>query len=94
MLSPEWASEWIAHWSRDWDIVNALDLAGKFGIVVAVFFYFAEAGDRQKAKHYGAWASSTPPGGRRGMADADLLWRASTRTRCPWPRLLSRRRSV
>ena len=71
VLSPEWVSEWIVHWSRDWDIVNALDLAGKFGIVVAVFFYFAEAGDRQKAKHCRAWdhfssaRGSTGDGGRR-----------------------------
>src|SRR5215203_1155676 len=71
VLSPEWASEWIVYWSRDWEIMKALDLAGKFGIVVAVFFYFAQAGDRQKAKHYRAWdlinfaRGSTGDGGRR-----------------------------
>ena len=59
----------MVHWSRDWNLVNALDLAGKFGIVVAVFF--AEADDRQKAKHYRAWdlinsaRGSTGDGGRR-----------------------------
>jgi hypothetical protein len=47
VLSPEWAAEWMVHWSRDWNLVTALDLAGKFGIVVAVFF--AEAHDSQKA---------------------------------------------
>src|SRR5215218_6491282 len=71
VLSPEWASEWIVYWSRDWDIVKVLDLAGKFAVVVAVFFYFSEAGDRQKAKHYRAWElinsarGSTGDGGRR-----------------------------
>jgi hypothetical protein len=71
VLSPEWASEWIVYWSRNWDFVKVLELAGKFTVVVAVFFYFSEAGDRQKAKHYRAWElinsarGSTGDGGRR-----------------------------
>jgi len=90
VLSPEWATECMVHWSRDWDLVNALHLAGKFGIVVAVFF--AEADDRQKAKHYRAWDLINSARGSTGMADAALRSRTSTRTRRPWPQLPCPRR--
>jgi hypothetical protein len=88
-LSPEWASEWIVYWSRNWDVVKVLELAGKFAlvfsIVIGVWTYFAEADDREKArqdavkaKHYRAWeliytARGSAGDGGRRDALRDLL---------------------
>ena len=78
VLSPEWASEWVVYWSRNWDFVKVLELAGKFALVVTAVTWLWEAGDREKArqdaikaKHYRAWElinsarGSTGDGGRR-----------------------------
>jgi hypothetical protein len=70
-LSFEWAAEWVVYWSRHWDFVKALELAGQFTLLLAVISWFWEAGDRQKTKHYRAWElinsarGSTGDGGRR-----------------------------
>ena len=77
-MSPEWVAEWVVHWSRSWDFVKALELAGRFTLLVAVVSWFLEADDREKArqdavkaKHYRAWElinsarDSTGDGGRR-----------------------------
>jgi hypothetical protein len=88
VLLPEWLSEWTVHWSRDWDLVKVLELAGKFAllfsVVVGAWTYFAEAGEREKArqdaikaKHYRAWeliytARGSPGDGGRRDALRDL----------------------
>jgi hypothetical protein len=79
VLSPEWLSEWIVYWSRSWDFVKVLELAGKFTLLIAAVSWVLEASDREraredaiKAKHYRAWElinsakGSTGDGGRRG----------------------------
>src|SRR4051794_25294144 len=89
VLSPEWASEWIVHWSRDWDIVNALDLAaGSWW--PSSFSTLLRPVTARRRNATGLGTSSTPHAGRRGMAGAALRSRASTRTRYPWPQLYGR----
>ena len=78
LLAPEWASEWIVYWSRTWDFVKVLELAGKFTLLIAAVTWVLQAGDREKArqdaikaKHYRAWElinsarGSTGDGGRK-----------------------------
>lgn len=77
VLWPEWVSGWVVYWSRNWDFVKALGLAGRFIILFAAALWLLETGDRErarldgvKAKHYQAWAvinsarGSTGDGGR------------------------------
>jgi hypothetical protein len=78
VLWPEWAAEWVVHWSRSWDFVKVLELAGRFTILIVAVTWFFEFDDREKArqdaikaKHYRAWElinsarGSTGDGGRR-----------------------------
>jgi hypothetical protein len=84
-LSPEWMSEWIVYFSRNWDFVKVVELVGKFAFLSIAVTWFFEADERQKArrdamkaKHYRAWElinsarGSTGDGGRRD-ALKDLL---------------------
>jgi hypothetical protein len=68
---PQWAYLWIVFWSQQWSFLRILDAAGKFVIVVALFQWFSESGNRVKERHYRAWdivnsaRGSTGDGGRR-----------------------------
>jgi hypothetical protein len=51
----EWPLEWLAAGLSRWSFLHVLEFLGSLGVLVAVFFYFSEAGDRLKQKHYQAW---------------------------------------
>lgn len=68
-----WAGEWMAYILGKWSIFEVLDYVGSFSILVAVIFYFADAGDRLKQKHYQAWQvinTAQGKGGSGGRIDA------------------------
>ena len=62
---------WLVSGSEQWKFLKILDAAGKFVIIVALVQWFLEAGDREKERHYRAWAivnsarGSTGDGGRK-----------------------------
>jgi hypothetical protein len=62
----EHGCEWVAHLMSGWVIVDALEYLGKFSVLVAVIFYFAESGDRRKQKHYQAWQVINTAQGKGG----------------------------
>ena len=51
----EYAMEWVVYALSNWRFLEVLEYLGSFGVLVAVIFYFSEAGDRLKQKHYQAW---------------------------------------
>jgi hypothetical protein len=87
-FAPEWASEWIVYWSRHWDLPRALELLGRFTLLVtiiaALWAYINGLQDQAriqrdtlKAKHYRAWelinsARGSPGDGGRRYALHDL----------------------
>jgi len=70
---PEWVLEWTVYRLRTWAFLDLLDLVARFTIIVAVIFYFVEADDRRKQKHYQAWQvinSAQGKGGSGGRIEA------------------------
>ena len=68
-----WIGEWVAYFLARWSIVEVLEYVGSFSILVAVIFYFADAGDRLKQKHYQAWQvinTAQGKGGNGGRIEA------------------------
>jgi hypothetical protein len=63
--------EWLVYWCKDLAIFEVLEFAGRASVLIAVIWWFWEAGDREKQKHYRAWElinsarGSTGDGGRR-----------------------------
>ena len=51
----EYAMESVVYALSNWRFLEVLEYLGSFGVLVAVIFYFSEAGDRPKQKHYQAW---------------------------------------
>ena len=51
----EYGLEWAAYALGNWRFLEVLEYLGRFGVLVAVIFYFAESGDRVKQRHYQAW---------------------------------------
>lgn len=69
----EYGMEWLAYVLSNWRFLEVLDYLSRFGVLVAVIFYFAEAGDRLKQKHYQAWQvinSAEGKGGNGGRIEA------------------------
>ena len=54
-LALEWPFAWLVYALSHWSFLEALEYLGSFSVLVAVIFYFSEAGDRLKQKHYQAW---------------------------------------
>lgn len=70
---PEWVLEWTVYRLRTWAFLDLLDLVARFTIIFAVIFYFVEADDRRKQKHYQAWQvinSAQGKGGSGGRIQA------------------------
>jgi hypothetical protein len=68
-----WLWEWLAHYLGNWAFLEVLEYLGKFSVLIAVIYYFAEAGDRKKQKHYQAWQvvnTAQGKGGSGGRVDA------------------------
>jgi hypothetical protein len=62
----EWAMEWVVYWIRQWAIVDFLEYAGRFSVVVAVVLYVGGRHDRLKQKHYQAWQVVNAAQGKPG----------------------------
>lgn len=55
LLALEWPFAWLAYTFSRWSFLEVLEYFGSFSVLIAVIFYFSEAGDRLKQKHYQAW---------------------------------------
>jgi hypothetical protein len=69
----EWGLDWSAYFLSRWAFLEVLEYLGVLSIVVAAVFYFTEAGDRLKLKHYQAWQvinTAQGKGGNGGRIDA------------------------
>jgi hypothetical protein len=62
----ELAFQWIAYFLSRWAFLAVLEYLGIFSVLVAVIFYFSEAGDRKKQKHYQAWQVINTAQGKGG----------------------------
>src|SRR5258708_29657500 len=62
----EWFGEWIAYFLGNWSFLEVLEYLGRFGVLIAVVFYFAESGNRLKQKHYQAWQVINTAQGKGG----------------------------
>jgi uncharacterized protein YjbI with pentapeptide repeats len=70
LLFLQWCTEWAAYKLGRWAFVRLLEYIGRFGVVVAAFFYLTGSEARRTARHYQAWqvinaaAGLTGSGGR------------------------------
>ena len=62
----EWACDWTAYYLAHWAFLEVLEYLGIFSVLIAVIFYFSEAGDRRKQKHYQAWQVINTAQGKGG----------------------------
>ena len=62
----EWVWEWAAYALSNWAFLEVLEYLGTFSVVAAVIFYFSEAGDRVKVRHYQAWQVINTAQGKGG----------------------------
>jgi hypothetical protein len=62
----EWVFDWIAYFLSRWKLLEVLEYLGSLSILVAAIFYFSEAGDRIKLKHYQAWQVVNTAQGKGG----------------------------
>src|SRR4051794_12274357 len=68
-----WLGEWSVYYLGKWSIFEILEYIGSFSILIAVIFYFLDAPDRLKQKHYQAWQvinTAQGKGGAGGRIDA------------------------
>jgi len=63
---PEWVLQWTAYCLSRWALLEVLEYLGVFSVLIAVIFYFSEAGDRIKQKHYQAWQVINTAQGKGG----------------------------
>jgi len=63
---PEWVMQWTAYYLSRWALLEVLEYLGVFSVLIAVIFYFSEAGDRIKQKHYQAWQVINTAQGKGG----------------------------
>jgi len=69
----EYVWSWLSYLLGQWAFLEVLEYLGRFSVLIAVIFYFAESGDRQKQKHYQAWQvinTSQGKGGSGGRIEA------------------------
>jgi hypothetical protein len=62
----EWFWEWMAYLLNNWTFLEVLEYVSSLGVLLAVFFYFAESGDRIKQRHYQAWQVINTAQGKGG----------------------------
>src|SRR3984957_6669610 len=62
----EWVWEWVAYGLSRWSFLEVLEYLGSFSVLIGVIFYFSEAGDRRKQKHYQAWQVINTAQGKGG----------------------------
>lgn len=51
----DWSCSWGIYYVGDWALLRLVDNLAKLSVVVVVFLFFWEAGDRAKDRHYRAW---------------------------------------
>jgi hypothetical protein len=64
---------WTAYLLSRWALLEVLEYLGILSVLFAVIFYFSEAGDRKKQKHYQAWQvidAAQGKGGSGGRIEA------------------------
>lgn len=69
----EWVWEWTAFLLSRWSFLEVLEYMGSLSVLVAVFFYFHDSGNRIKQRHYQAWQvinTAQEKGGSGGRIDA------------------------
>jgi hypothetical protein len=69
----EWVFDWTAYACSRWAFLEVLEYLGVMSILFGVFFYWSEAGDRKKQKHYQAWQvinTAQGKGGNGGRIEA------------------------
>jgi hypothetical protein len=72
-LRLEWTLEWIAYVLDRWSFLKVLERLGSFSVLIAVIFYFSDAGNRIKQRHYQAWQvinTAQGKGGNGGRIEA------------------------
>jgi len=62
----ECGMDWVSYWLSRWRFLEVLGYLERFGVLVAVIFYFGESRDRLKQKHYQAWQVINSAQGRGG----------------------------
>src|ERR1700722_15885690 len=62
----EWALDWVSFVLSRWTFLDVLEYLEGFSVLIAVIFYFSEAGDRLKQKHYQAWQGINTAQGKGG----------------------------
>jgi hypothetical protein len=73
LLLADWISEWAAYYLSKTSLLELLEYCGSFSILVGVVFYFRDAPERTKLKHYQAWQvinTAQGKGGSGGRAEA------------------------
>jgi len=69
----DWVFEWTAFLLSKWAFLEVLEYVGTLSILVAVFFYFHDSGNRIKQRHYQAWQvinTAQGKGGSGGRVEA------------------------
>jgi hypothetical protein len=66
LYTVEFAFEWTAYFLSKWAFLEVLEYLGILSVLFAVIFYYSEAGDRQKQKHYQAWQVINTAQGKGG----------------------------
>jgi hypothetical protein len=69
----DWLSQWAAYGLRRLSILELLETCSSFTLLIGLIFYFAEAPERTKTKHYQAWQvinTAQGKGGSGGRLDA------------------------
>jgi hypothetical protein len=67
------ALQWTAYLLSRWALLEVLEYLGILSVLFAVIFYYSEAADRKKQKHYQAWQvidSAQGKGGSGGRIEA------------------------
>jgi len=69
----DFAFQWTAYLLSRWALLEVLEYLGILSVLFAVIFYYSEAGDRKKQKHYQAWQvidTAQGKGGNGGRIEA------------------------
>ena len=80
----EWALEWTAYFLSRWAFLEVLEYLSVLSVLVAVIFYFSEAGDRRKQKHYQAWQVINTAQGKVAAGAASKPCRSLVWMVCRW----------
>jgi Pentapeptide repeats (8 copies) len=62
----DWLSDWAAYALSRLSLLELLEYCGSFSILIAVIFYFVDAPERTKTKHYQAWQVINTAQGKGG----------------------------